>query len=215
MESNPEGRSPPPAWERWDYARWSATLASAKAGDHAAMDRLEAFLFRWMGRHLSRQKVSNEQDREDIIVDAVAHVMRDGLAHVPDAGPDGWERWLMVVLAHVATDWWRTEKVHRQRETPEADMPPHRDGTAWRLDDAAADDATIEDMLLRYLDAATVRPLLDRLKAPDRRLLEMRFWEGLTTTEIANRSSRPRGTVARRLHELFLLMKGWLTEDEI
>jgi RNA polymerase sigma-70 factor, ECF subfamily len=59
----------------------------------------------------------------------------------------------------------------------------------------AEDDRAFQDVL----DRALVGEALARIPSHERELLRMRFWEGLSQTEIAERTGQPLGTVKSRM----------------
>lgn len=96
--------------------------------------------------------------------------------------------WLYGIARRTMQHRWRTALRHRralQRLTPDPAAPDHADEVAGRLDDE------------RHL--ARLRTALDRLRPPDRDVLVLCVWQGLTYAEAAVSLGVPVGTVRSRL----------------
>lgn len=94
--------------------------------------------------------------------------------------------WLLSVAHHRAIDLLRRRKGQRQ--------PGGDDLTALPANHPAPDDAVVESELRR-----TVRQALATLPEPQRRSLELAYFDGLTQSEIAARTGEPLGTIKTRM----------------
>jgi RNA polymerase sigma factor (sigma-70 family) len=190
-------------------------LKDALTGDREAIERLAYFLEGWGDRHLSRRKVARMEDREDLIVWFAARVMRNGLAHLRDVGPDDWERYLFRVLASLTIDWWRRSRGHGMVETLEIDMAgPESGDELIRLQDRLADERDPAELALRRINSEVLLAAMEQLKEEDRRLLRLRFWRELTVAEIGELLGLARGTAAKRLHDVLHRIKEVLVRLE-
>jgi RNA polymerase sigma-70 factor, ECF subfamily len=96
--------------------------------------------------------------------------------------------WLFGIARRTIQHRWRTALRHRRaldRLPPAPATPDHADDIAGRLDDE------------RHLVA--LRAALDRLRPPDRDVLVLCVWQGLTYAEAAVALGVPVGTVRSRL----------------
>ena len=128
---------------------------------------------------------------EDVHQEVFLEVWRRGPAYDPDRASLG--TWVMLIARSRAID-------HLRRHVPEP-RDPQRTGGWEREDPTASPDLLVE----RW--AMAVR--LTRLPPEEARTLRMRFQEGLSQTEIAERTGIPLGTVKtymvrglRRLRDL-------------
>jgi RNA polymerase sigma factor (sigma-70 family) len=96
--------------------------------------------------------------------------------------------WLYGIARRSMQHRWRTALRHRRalhRLAPAPAMPDHADEVAGRLDDE------------RHL--ARLRAAFERLRPPDRDVLVLCVWQGLTYAEAAVALGVPVGTVRSRL----------------
>jgi RNA polymerase sigma factor (sigma-70 family) len=96
--------------------------------------------------------------------------------------------WLYGIARRTIQHRWRTAVRHRralERLAPASAMPDHAEEVAGRLDDE------------RHL--ARLRAALERLRPPDRDVLLLCVWQGLTYAEAAVALGVPVGTVRSRL----------------
>ncbi|WP_433650007.1 RNA polymerase sigma factor [Micromonospora zamorensis] len=96
--------------------------------------------------------------------------------------------WLYGIARRTMQHRWRTALRHRralERLTPAPATPDHADEVAGRLDDE------------RHL--AQLRAALERLRPPDRDVLLLCVWQGLSYAEAAVALGVPVGTVRSRL----------------
>jgi RNA polymerase sigma factor (sigma-70 family) len=96
--------------------------------------------------------------------------------------------WLYGIARRSMQHRWRTALRHRRalhRLAPASAMPDHADEVAGRLDDE------------RHL--ARLRAAFERLRPPDRDVLVLCVWQGLTYAEAAVALGVPVGTVRSRL----------------
>lgn len=114
---------------------------------------------------------------EDVHQEVFLEVWRRGSGYDPDRSSLG--TWIMLIARSRAID-------HLRRRIPEP-LDPHAPGAAEPEDPAASPELLVE----RWAMAVH----LARLPADEARILRMRFDEGLSQTEIAERTGIPLGTV--------------------
>ena len=94
--------------------------------------------------------------------------------------------WILSIAHHRAID-----VIRRRRATaaiPEDDAP----GDAFTTPDVWPD-------VVRAVDAAAIRVAMGALPQPQRQAIEMAYFDGLTQTEIADKTGAPLGTVKSRV----------------
>ncbi len=149
----------------------------------------------WCGKHRGMQA------HEDDIVQQVAlrfmreqSTLMEGIRHAHDPNA-----FLVRAVEHIAISYWRT--LHSG-----VPLEPHCD-----LDALVQAAEVIEDTLARR---EALHRVLPTLRAKERELLGLRYWEGLTVPQIAERLRLHRSTVAMRLLRLLPKIRDKLTRAE-
>lgn len=171
---------------------------------------------------LSRLRTSGEQAQERRIAKRLAAGDPQGLQELHDLTA----RAAFSVILGIVRDRGHAEDVHQQtfaelwRRAEQFD-PSRGTLLSWVLTIARSraldhvrrrsDQPTDADVLAAIggaeedrayqdvLDRALIGEALARIPAQERELLRMRFWEGLSQTEIAERTGQPLGTVKSRM----------------
>jgi RNA polymerase sigma-70 factor (ECF subfamily) len=155
-------------------------------GDEDAFRRL-------FGRHgpaataLARRVVRQPHLAEEIVQEAFLGVWRDPRGY--DAERGSVRAWLFGMVHHRAVDLVRREESQRRRA--DEMVAGIRDEAADHADDVVAD-------LARPQEQRLVRAALDGLPAEQRDVLEQMYFDGLSQTQIAERTGQPLGTVKSR-----------------
>ena len=168
-----------------DGAVEGATLIRRMAGgDRGAF---AAFYDRYadLAFSLIRRILSHPPDAEDVLQEVFWQAWLDAGAYDPSRGSP--EAWLLNRARSRAIDRFRA--VRRRGET----FVPPLDETMGRAPDAAAPDPAV-----RAEDRARVETALGILPTPQRQVIELAFYGGLTQVEIAQRLGEPLGTVKTR-----------------
>jgi RNA polymerase sigma-70 factor (ECF subfamily) len=156
-------------------------ILAMASGDNEALgvlyDRHGALLLATAGRILGSQR-----EAEDLVHDVLIEAWQKAADYERARGSV--RTWLMIRLRSRALDRWR--RSNRTRiETMEARhledlLPAHADDPGRSLDDAR------------------VRRAVEALPVPQRHVLELAYFEGLSATEISERLEIPVGTVKSR-----------------
>jgi RNA polymerase sigma-70 factor (ECF subfamily) len=134
---------------------------------------------------LARRILRNDADAEDVVQEVFAQAWRSAARYDRSRGTV--IAWLLVMT--------RTRSLDRLRS-----RQARPDGDPSELPDTLASAmAAPPDQLIASEAAATVRDALGALPAPQRRALELAYFEGLTQQEIAARLAEPLGTVKTRM----------------
>jgi RNA polymerase sigma-70 factor (ECF subfamily) len=135
--------------------------------------------------------VRNRSDAEEVLQEVFLQAWRSAPHYDPSRGSP--EAWLIMMARSRAIDAVRAAR--RAPDRPEAEPPPEIAGAVEAR--------------------ALVTAALQDLTSPQREVLELAFYEGLSQTEIATRTGAPLGTVKtrtrmalERLRQTFT-MKGW------
>jgi RNA polymerase sigma-70 factor (ECF subfamily) len=145
------------------------------------------------GRHgpaataVARRVVRQAHLAEEIVQEAFLSVWRDPAGYDADRGSV--RAWLFGMIHHRAVDLVRREEAQRRRA--DEMVAGLREETVDHADDVVDDLARPEERRL-------VRAALAALPAEQREVLELMYFEGLSQSQIAERSGQPLGTVKSR-----------------
>jgi RNA polymerase sigma-70 factor (ECF subfamily) len=157
-----------------------------RSGDEAAFRELFA-RYAPLAHGLAHRLVRHAQLAEEIVQETFLSVWRS--ADRFDRSKGSVRSWLLAAVHHRAVDAVRREQSQRRRAG----------SAAVRLelvtDDHADELAAAVD---RPRELRRVREALEALPEEQRRVLAMMYFDGLTQTEIAERSGSPLGTVKSR-----------------
>ncbi len=159
-----------------DDARLAAAL---RRGDEAAAAAVEARYGRILTGFL-RDALPDPGTAEEVRQQVLLEVWRRGPTYDPERSSP--LTWVLLIARSRAAD-------ERRRRRPEPVDP-----TAVAETQGSAGDG-FEALLERWRLAA----LLGRLPEEEAKMLRMRFYEGLSQTEIAARTGIPLGTIKRRM----------------
>jgi RNA polymerase sigma-70 factor, ECF subfamily len=182
--------------------------AERDALDASAMQRIlegdEAALEELYDRHaplmlgVARKIVRADDDAEDVVHDAFVAVVERADQFRPDRG--SFVAWLLTAVRNLALDRVR-RRVRRAQIT--------QDELRYEPGEPVPDPEALSWLEHRR---AVVTAALARIPEPQRRTLEVAFFEGLTYPEIAERDGVPLGTVksraARALNALRAMLEG-------
>lgn len=167
------------------------------ADDRALLDRIvrgDEDAFRQLfNRHgpaataLARRVVRQAHLAEEIVQEAFLSVWRDPAGYDADRGSV--RGWLFGMVHHRAVDLVRREEAQRRRA--DEMVAGLREETVDHADD-------VVDDLVRPEERRVVRAALADLPAEQRQVLELMYFEGLSQSQIAERSGQPLGTVKSR-----------------
>ena len=165
----------------------AALIARIRAGDQAAMgelyDRFSGVVY-----GVALRVLGNTMAAEDVIQEVFLQLWRNPQAF--DAARGRLAPWLAVIARNRAIDMLRK----RQPEDDIDDLP-------------IATSADLEDETARKLAVDKVRAVLAQLPSEQRKALEMAYFEGLTHTEIAGKTSEPLGTIKTRIRSGLLALR--------
>ena len=166
------------------------------------LDALDALYGRY-GRtafSVAYHVLNNAESAEDVVQEAFLTVWRRAESFCTERGSA--RTWLLSVVRHRAIDVARA-RAARTRGVPLDDVA---------LVIAADDDPSSE--ALRRVEAAKVRAALTSLPVPQREVVELAFFAGLTYPEIAERVCIPLGTVKSRIRLALERLRGLLTTSQ-
>lgn len=168
-----------------------ALLARAAAGDERALgllyDRHAATAYA-----LARAIVKSGTDAEDVVAATFAQAWRGAAGYDPSRGSVS--GWLCTIARSRALDLLRARK--RRARAEEEAASGDADGLAIPLAaPAPAPDASLDGEEARALVARSLAALPD----PQRRVIEMAYFGGLSQSDIAEELSEPLGTVKTRM----------------
>jgi RNA polymerase sigma-70 factor (ECF subfamily) len=149
---------------------------------------------------LARRILAQAQDAEEVVQDVFAQVWRDAARYRPErATVAAW----MIVLARTRA----IDRLRMRQARPDQTHAAAAD-TAVALPNAGPDPETVS---ISTDDARQVRAALERLPENQRALLELAYYEGLSHSEIAERTGTPLGTVKTRIRSAMETLRGALS----
>ena len=169
----------------------SALVARAAGGDERALGGLYD-RFGGMAFSLASAIVGDSADAEEVVADAFAQVWRSAAGFDPSRGSV--TAWLATIVRTRALDLVRARK-RRARVLEEAAVVTDEGETLVIAPTLEAPDRGAELNETRVL----VQRSLAELPAPQRRVIELAYFGGLSQSEIAEKLSEPLGTVKTRM----------------
>jgi RNA polymerase sigma-70 factor (ECF subfamily) len=176
--------------------RASAAADPAAAGDEfllrrvaAADERALAELYdRWVVtvHALVARIVSDPEDAEDVVEDVFWQAWRQAARYEGARGSVG--TWLMTIARSRALDRLRARRRRREELLEE-----------WVIDDRPGAGTDLAANVEASERRARVLAALDALPPEQRQVLEMAYFEGMSQTEIADRTDQPLGTIKTRV----------------
>ena len=123
---------------------------------------------------------------EDVTQEAFVSIWRSRLRYDPERGSV--RTWLLGVVHHRAIDGLRRNQRHERHRASDEGLEERHE--AAELTDVEA---------ARREDARTVRRALEALPAEQTRVIELAYYGGFTTSQIADMLDAPLGTVKGRM----------------
>src|SRR5262249_24048985 len=158
-------------------------IARIAAGDRAAFGRFyDALAARALG--LIRRVLRDPGSAEEVLQEVFWQVWQDAAPYDPGRGAPA--AWVLMRARTRAID-----KLRSMRRREKTFVMPVDEAIARPAEPPPSPGAVAEDKGL-------VESALNRLPEPQRRVIELAFFEGLTQTEIAARLGEPLGTVKTR-----------------
>jgi RNA polymerase sigma factor (sigma-70 family) len=167
-------------------ARDRDLLVRLRGGDQDAFRGLFA-RYAPSAKALAQRVVRRPHLAEEIVQEAFMAVWRNPGAYDPDRGSV--RAWLMGMVHHRAVDLVRREESHRRRA--EASIPEAIHDVADHADDVVEQVGLPEERRI-------VRAALDELPEEQRAVLTLMYFDGLSQSQIAERTGLPLGTVKSR-----------------
>jgi RNA polymerase sigma-70 factor, ECF subfamily len=150
---------------------------------------------------LARRILRNESAAEEVLQEVFWQVWQDAGQYDPRRGsPEAW----LVMRARTRT----IDRLRSMRRRERTFVAPLDEGIA------RGDPAGHENPATRAEDRGLVQGALGRLPEPQRRVIEMAFFEDLTQAEIAARLGEPLGTVKTRARAGLERLRQFLGEGE-
>jgi RNA polymerase sigma-70 factor, ECF subfamily len=169
----------------------SALVAQAAGGDEHALGELYD-RYGGMAFSLACSIVGEHADAEEVVADAFAQVWRSAAGFDPARGSVA--AWLATIVRTRALDLLRSRK-RRARVLEEAAVVTDEGETLVLAPAVESPDRGAE----LTETSVIVRRSLAELPAPQRRVIELAYFGGLSQSEIAAHLSEPLGTVKTRM----------------
>jgi RNA polymerase sigma-70 factor (ECF subfamily) len=182
-------------------AETAVLLRRIAAGDREAFERFYDLLAP-VAFGLIRRVVRDPDAAAEVLQEVFWQVWREALQYDPGRGSP--EAWVVMRAKTRAID--RLRSMRRRERTFAA---PVDEAVARRDDDSAASPAVVAE------ERDLVQAALARLPEPQRRVIELAFFEGLTRSEIATRLGEPLGTVKTRARLGLERLRGALRGEQV
>jgi RNA polymerase sigma-70 factor (ECF subfamily) len=169
----------------------ASLVARISAGDEQALGSLYDRYGR-MAYSLAAAIVPDSADADEVVADAFAQLWRS--ASLFDASRGSVGAWLATIVRTRALDLVRAQR-RRSRTLERAAMMSDEDSVPGFSQGTDAPDRDAESNEAGVL----VRRSLADLPAPQRRVIELAYFGGLSQSEIATQLSEPLGTVKTRM----------------
>lgn len=165
----------------------SMLMARIRTGDEDALatlhDRYASVVY-----SVALRVLGETTQAEDILQDIFIQLWRNPQRFDASRGSLG--AWLAVIARHRAID-------HLRRRRPESDIE----------DVVISVDTRLEQSTDRTMAIAKIRAAVERLPAEQRQPLELAFFQGLTHSEIADKTGEPLGTIKTRIRSALLALR--------
>jgi RNA polymerase sigma-70 factor, ECF subfamily len=177
-------------------ARQRSATASRQEVDHQLLNQIrrrkvhaltilyDRYASRALG--LAFRIVKDRDLAEQIVQDAFWRVWCNADRYQASRGSFG--TWLFAIVHNLAIDQLR----RRHNEVPLGDA------VHGETFESEADASNVSELALRHLRSEEIRAALNSLPEPQRRVIELAYFEGLSRPEIAQQLSAPLGTVHTR-----------------
>lgn len=146
---------------------------------------------------LAKRVLVRQEDAEEVVQDVFAYVWREAARY--QAGRASVAGWLVMLTRTRAIDKLRSRQA-RPDLNQVADPAPV-------LDSSVSKSATPESMAVSKDEARRVGAALNHLPTEQRSLIDLAYFEGLSQSEIAERTGTPLGTVKTRMRTALQTMR--------
>jgi RNA polymerase sigma-70 factor, ECF subfamily len=169
-------------------------VARVNAGEQAALGELyDLTVGKVFALALAILRV--REDAEEVVCDTYGQVWQQAARF--DASRATVMGWLLMICRSRALDRLRQQRARGGNSHVDLDA----------AGDLSAADETAEEFLGRLQEGSLVRAALERLPAERQRLVQLAFLEGLTHSEIAERTGLPLGTVKSHVRRALLELR--------
>lgn len=162
-------------------------LQRIRRGDEGAMaelyDRFSAVVF-----SAALRVLSEASQAEDVLQEVFLQLWRNPSAF--DANRGSLAAWLAVIARHRAID-------HLRRRRPETDFE----------EVVLSVDPGLDNQAVRSEAISRIRGVMESMSDEQRSAVEMAFFEGLTHTEIAEKTGEPLGTIKTRIRSALIMIR--------
>ncbi|MDQ2805398.1 MAG: sigma-70 family RNA polymerase sigma factor [Chloroflexota bacterium] len=177
-------------------------MAAVCRQESAALQELYDRYFR-RAYALALRMLGNGAAAEDCVQDVFLKVWQKPHLYDPQRG--AFVSWFLTLVHHNSSNFLR-----RVGRTQPLDLSPTADGEGQRSlepADRSAGGSSVEDSLAQAETQKMVRAALAELSAPQRRVLELAYFGGMSQSEIAAHLKEPLGTVKTRIRTGMLKLR--------
>ncbi len=136
---------------------------------------------------------NNPQDADDLTIEAFGKAFKNLQQYTPQYA---FSTWLFRIASNNCIDFIRKKRMNESISINLSDMDGEGDDLVVNL---PANSRTPEEELIRDQKIQALRNIVDRLKTPYKRLIELRYYDERSYEEIALELDLPIGTVKAKL----------------
>ena len=141
--------------------------------------------------------VSNASDAEDLTIEAFGKAFRNIDSYTPKFA---FSTWLFMIATNNCVDFIRKKKA-----SPSL-LDQNQDGMDNITANIQSDLPDPEESLINHQKIAALKEIVNHLKAPYRKLIELRYYKEYSYEEISSELNIPIGTVKAQLYRAKLLL---------
>jgi RNA polymerase sigma factor (sigma-70 family) len=142
--------------------------------------------------HTIYKMVNNNEDAEDLTMEAFAKAFKKLSSYAPNYA---FSTWLFKIAINNTIDYIRKKKLH----TMSIDEPLQINGKQDFAQNLNSGTSNPEQVMIHAEKLRTVRAYIDKLSAKYKMMIELRYFEELSYEEIAEELDIPLGTVKAQL----------------
>jgi len=141
--------------------------------------------------------VNNASDAEDLTIEAFGKAFRNIESYTPKFA---FSTWLFMIATNNCVDFIRKKKA-----SPSL-LDQNQDGMDNLTANIQSDLPDPEESLINHQKIAALKEIVNQLKAPYRKLIELRYYKEYSYEEISSELNIPIGTVKAQLYRAKILL---------
>ncbi|MCQ2974861.1 MAG: sigma-70 family RNA polymerase sigma factor [Bacteroidales bacterium] len=170
-------------------------VLEARAGSQRAFGELLA-KYRESVYFMIVKMVRNPDDAEDLTIESFGKAFRNINSYLPS---NAFSTWLFKIASNNTIDFLRSNKQQKNNVSIDKPSSTDPDSTSWAENTLMAPIKDPEESLMKEQKEFLIRNIVKQLHEDYRQITEMRYFDEMSYTEIAETLNLPLGTVKARL----------------